>query len=119
MSAGGHRRDERGMVTAEIAAGTLLVAAMAVVMAWVGGVIVLQQRVNDSAVQIARQQARGDTESLARARAAAPEGSVVEIAREKGEYVVTVRCRPQAPVRWLAGPEVSGTARVQAEPGQT
>jgi hypothetical protein len=111
--------DERGMVTAEIAVGMLLVAAMAVAMGWLGGVIVMQQRVDDSAVQIARQQARGDTEAVARAREAAPDGATVEIRRDGEEYVVTVRCRPSSSVPWLAAPELSGTARVQAEPGQT
>lgn len=110
--------DERGMVTAEIALGMLLVAAMAVVMGWLGGVIVMQQRVDDSAVQIARQQARGDTAAVARARADAPDGATVDIRRDGEEYVVTVRCRPSTSVPWLAAPELSGTARVQAEPGQ-
>lgn len=49
---------EQGMVTAELAMGSILVAAMALFVIWLGGVVVTLQQAHDGAVQIARQQAR-------------------------------------------------------------
>ncbi len=107
------------MVTAELAVGALLVAAMALMLIWLAGLVVLQQQAHDGAVQIARQQARGDSAAVTRSRELLDRRCTAHIARESKEYAVTVRCRPEGVVAWLPSPEVTATARIQAEPGQS
>lgn len=109
---------DRGMVTAELAFGALLVACMAIVVVWIGGVVTLQQRLNDVATQVARQEARGDRDAVAKAKESAPKDSAVEVRHEQDEITVIVRCRPTSPIRWLDAPELTATARVLAEPGE-
>lgn len=109
----------RGMVTVEMAACSLVVAAMLCLLAWFGGILALQLRVTDAAGQIARQEARGDRDAVAAAKQAAPDGSVVEVSRSDGRVTVVVRCTPKSPVSWLPAPAVTSSATVQAEPGQS
>lgn len=110
---------EQGMVTAELAMGSILVAAMALFVIWLGGVVVTLQQAHDGAVQIARQQARGDTEAVAQAEELLADHCTTHTSRD-GEYItVTVLCRSHRLADWLPSPEVSGKARIQAEPGQS
>ncbi len=113
----GPSRGDRGWVTVEMAAGSLLVAAMACLLGWLGGILALQLRVTDAAAQVARQEARGDAAAVAAAKSAAPEGSVFEVSRAEGRVQVVVRCTPRSALPWLPAPAVSSSATVQEEPG--
>lgn len=110
-------RRERGMVTAEIALGTLAVIMVAVAIAWLIGGLTQQVRCADVASEVARQEARGDRAAADRARGRAPRGASVETVREGGQVVTTVRLdyRPLE-----AAPAVSLRARsvVLLEPGE-
>lgn len=117
MSRDNQHHHERGMITAELALGTLAVTVMAVVMMWLGGILLVQQQTSDSAAQIARQAARGDNASVQKAIDDAPHGSTVDIRRVGADIVVDVRRNPPTPVPWLTTPLITAEARVQAEPG--
>ena len=88
---GDGRHSDRGMVTVEIAMGLLIVTGMAVVLGWVGSLVVVQTQLSDTAAQVARFEARGDAAGVATARNAAPEGTRVDVRREGRMVVVTAR----------------------------
>lgn len=81
---------EKGMVTAELACATVLVAG--VIGAAVGTTVAVVQWAGcqQTAVEVARQVARGDAAATARASADAPRGAVVEVTRADGRSVVRV-----------------------------
>jgi hypothetical protein len=85
------------MVTAELAAA--LPVLVLLLLAGLSAVRVVDARVRclDSAREVARAAARGDTGAAARARAVAPAGAQVSIARRPQR--VTVRCRWWS-IRW-------------------
>ncbi len=83
-------RPERGMVTAELACATVLVAG-AIGVAMAATVAVVQWAgCQQTAVEVARQVARGDAVATARASGDAPRGAMVEVTRADGRSVVRV-----------------------------
>ena len=107
------RRGERGAVTAELALGMPLLAALTVGMVWVLAVAADQIRAVDAARETARAVARGDDEASAVALGSrvAPEGSVIDVRVEEAQVTVTVRRSVAGPGGVFAG---TGPAQVQA-----
>ncbi len=81
---------ERGMVTVEMAAASLVLAAVTLFCVAVFGAVFQLGLCQLTANEVARQQARGDAAAVARASADAPVGARVETRREGGATVVTV-----------------------------
>lgn len=102
------------MVTAELAVGILSAALIALMLCWVLVLIGLRTNCQDTAAQMARQLARGDTAAAQRAREAVPD-SRVDVQTRGEDIVVTV----SADARWGAlGPVVvHASASVTREPG--
>ena len=83
-------RAQRGMVTAELACASVLVAGLIGGAVGTTAAVVQWAACQQTAVEVARQVARGDDAATARARADAPRGAVVEVARKDGSTVVRV-----------------------------
>lgn len=116
---GGWRRfrdrdgQERGMVTVELAAASLLLAAvLAGVIAMVVGTFRLAE-CQVTANEIARQEARGDAEAVASATDDRPAGSTVTVNLVEGTVVVRAQC--DATLGRIRVP-MEVTARVVQEP---
>lgn len=112
----GPRRGEcRGMVTAELAVGSIAVVIMVMLCLGIGMMIITQLRCVDVASEIARQAARGDDQAVAAARRTVPAGGTVDLRRGDGSVVVVV----SAPVVLPPLPAVTVTGRAEAvvEPG--
>ena len=110
-------RNGRGMVTAELAVAILAALSLFLLLCW-GIVLVVQQlRCVDTAAAVARQEARGDREAAAVARAQAPKGATVQVRRRSGQVVVRVEVTV-APLRGgrLSVP-LAAEAAVVSEPG--
>lgn len=107
---------ERGMVTAELAVASLLVAMAVVLVSWVVAVIGLAVRCQDSAWEVARQEARGDREAAGLAMSTAPPGARVDVARtgRQVRVVVDLEARPWA--SWLPAVPLRLWAVTLAEP---
>lgn len=110
-------RDQRGIVTAELGLASLVVAVAVVVVAWLVAVLGLLMRCQNTAWEVARQEARGDRSGVQQAQSGAPAGARVEVGRSAGQVVVVVELAAQPWVSWL--PAVPLTARAVAllEPG--
>ncbi len=104
------------MVTAELAFASIGAALAFVLLAWVLALVGLVLRCQATAVEVARQEARGDRPAVARAVAGRPEGARVTIGHD-GELVrvrVELSARPWA--EWLPSVPLSARASVQQEP---
>jgi len=104
------------MVTAELAFASLGAALACVLLAWVLALVGLLLRCQETAVEVARQQARGDRVAVARAMADRPTGARVAISNN-GELVrvrIDLAARPWAD--WLPTVPLGATAAVQQEP---
>jgi hypothetical protein len=93
------RKGERGMVTAELAVATLAAGALLAALSWGVFMITLQLRCIDSAAEVARQAARGDTAAVAAAKARAPLGATLEI-RRTAELLTVEVVLPVHPFRF-------------------
>lgn len=108
------RSDERGVVTAETAMAVPMLLLIALAMAWLVAIGLVQMQVTDAAREGARSLARGDSPERAAslARQAAP-GADVAVGREGGTVVVRVH-RRVAPPGGLFDALVGMTARATA-----
>jgi hypothetical protein len=95
------RKGERGMVTAELAVATLAAGALLAALSWGVFIITLQLRCIDSAAEVARQAARGDTAAVDAAKARAPLGATLEI-RRTAELLTVEVVLPVHPFRFDA-----------------
>jgi hypothetical protein len=89
------------MVTAELAVATLAAGALLAALSWGVFIITLQLRCIDSAAEVARQAARGDTAAVAAAKARAPLGATLEI-RRTAELLTVEVVLPVHPFRFDA-----------------
>lgn len=107
------RRSERGAVTAELALGMPLLAALTVGMVWVLAVAADQIRVVDAARETARAVARGDDPAAAVevGSRVAPQGALIEVSVADERVTVTVRGATAGPGGLFRG---TGPAKVQA-----
>jgi hypothetical protein len=78
------------MVTAELAVATLAAGALISALSWGIFLITLQLRCIDSAAQVARQAARGDTAAVAAAKARGPRGAAFDVRRTSQLVTVEV-----------------------------
>ncbi|MGV8910612.1 MAG: TadE family type IV pilus minor pilin [Propionicimonas sp.] len=104
------------MVTAELAFASLGAALACVLLAWALALVGLLLRCQGTAVEIARQEARGDRAAAARIMADRPAGARVAI-RNDGQVVrvrVDLAARPWAD--WLPTIPLGASAAVQREP---
>ena len=106
-------RGERGMVTAELAMVSLLVAGVVALAGWIVLAMVQLGQCQATANEVARQEARGDRAAVARASADAPPGTRVTTARE-GDTVV-VRVELVSRLGRLASVPLRAEARVLSE----
>lgn len=109
------RPDRRGMVTAELAVGSIAVVIMVMLCVGLAAMIVTQLRCVDVASEVARQAARGDESAVAEARRGVPAGGTVEVRRTGGAVVVVVSAPVTLPP--LPAVTVTGRAETLAEPG--
>jgi hypothetical protein len=110
-----HSRDQRGMVTAELAFAWLFVAGFVILVAWVVALLLLLASCQATAGEVARQEARGDHAGAQLAIADAPAEAEVEIFRT-GESVrvrVSLAARPWA--SWLPAVPLQTQAQVLVE----
>jgi hypothetical protein len=84
-------RNQRGMVTAELAVATLAAGALLIMLSWGVFLITVQLRCFDSAAEVARQTARGDAAAVTGAKERAPKGARFTVA--ESENLVTVKVR--------------------------
>ena len=104
------------MVTAELAFAGIGAALACVLLAWVLALVGLLLRCQATAVEVARQEARGDRPAVARAMTGRPAGARVAV-RHDGELVrvrVELAARPWAD--WLPTVPLTASAAVQQEP---
>lgn len=117
MSNRSARATARGMVTAELAMGTIAVVILVLLLSGAGSLLVVQMGCLDSASEIARQTARGDQAAVEKARADVPSGAVVTVDRTSE----AVRVEVSTPVHLLpALPAftVRAEATTLLEPGE-
>ncbi len=110
------RPGERGMVTLELAIGSITVVLLTACLVSLAMLGVAQSACAESSAQIARQSARGDVEAVAAARARAPRGSRVEVLRDRAG--VTAEVRVGVPVLGFGSVDVGAEAWAAYEPGQ-
>lgn len=110
------RTDERGMVTAELAAGTLAVVMITVLLAWCLHLVTRQLLLEDTVAEVARQAARGDRTAIAAARADAPPGTMLTVREDAGAILVRAEQAGGGPGA-LPGVVLTAEARVLTEPG--
>jgi hypothetical protein len=109
-------RNERGMVTAELAVTTLAAFAVLTMMCWGIYLVVTQLRCVDAAAAIARQAARSDEAEVSKARASAPSGATIGIDKRPSLVTVVVRVRARPLGRWLVAVPLEARAQVIPEP---
>lgn len=83
-------RDERGMVSVEVAFGVLLSVLVALGLCYLIAIVVQLGQLQAVAGEVARQQARGDSAAAQRAQVDAPAGTRVRIGGNGAEVVVEV-----------------------------
>ncbi|QGF22829.1 TadE family type IV pilus minor pilin [Raineyella fluvialis] len=109
-------RSDRGMVTAELALGTVVIVLMTLVFGWGLHLFTRQLLLEDTVAEVARQSARGDRMGVVDARADAPAGTRLTVTQESG----VVRVRGELPSGPAGRPErvvLVAEARVLREPG--
>lgn len=107
-------------MTAEMAMALPALAVILALAIWLVAAAAAQIRVIDAARDGARAAARGETDvvALAAARAAAPPGADVTVAREGDHIVVVVRARVgpgSGPLSRIPAPVAAATAQAQLE----
>lgn len=103
------------MVTAELAFASLFVAGFVVIVAWAVAVLMTWTSCQNVATEVARQEARGDSQASARAQAARPSGSAVVVTRQGSVITVTVDAQARPWASWLPSVPLSASADVTAE----
>lgn len=109
-------RDNRGMVTAELAVATLAAMALLIMLCWGIYLVVMQVRCIDVAAEVARQAARGDSAAVRRAEQQAPTGATVSIERGRAITTVEVRLVARPFAAWLVSVPLRAEAEVVPEP---
>ncbi|MFT4108929.1 TadE family type IV pilus minor pilin [Propionicimonas sp.] len=107
---------QRGMVTAELAFASLGAALAAVLVAWALTLVGLLVRCQDTAAEIARQEARADHSAVARALEDRPDGARVLVRRNGAQVVVRVQLTARPWAGWLPAVPLEASAAVVEEP---
>lgn len=109
-------RGQRGMVTAELAFASLGAAMACILLAWVLALVGLLLRCQGTAVEVARQEARGDREAVARAIAERPMRAAVLISHDGDRVRVKVSLAARPWADWLPTVPLTSNAAVLREP---
>lgn len=104
------------MVTAELAFASLGAALACVLMAWVLTLVALLVRCQDTAAEVARQEARADHSAVAEAMADRPKGSTVTVRQDAGQVRVRVDLAARPWADWLPTVPLTAGATVLREP---
>jgi hypothetical protein len=104
------------MVTIELVCGILIVMTMLALFGWAVSLFGMQAMCIDTASDIARQTARGDSEAVQRVRDSAPEGAVINIDKSAAEVEVTVRLASK-PFDFVPPVHLKAVATAVMEPG--
>lgn len=108
---------QRGMVTVELAFAMLGAAGVAVVISWLVTVLGLLIQCQDTAAEVARQEARGDTVAADRARQDRPRDADVTVRRADRAVTVVVALHARPWATWLPAVPLTVQATVLAEEG--
>ena len=111
------RMDEVGMVTAELAFGALFAAGFLILVAWFVALLMTWTGCQSVAAEVARQEARGDSQASARVQAGRPPGATVRVTRDGPVVKVRVELEARPWAAWLPSVPLSATADVLAEEG--
>ena len=109
-------RTQRGMVTAEIAFASIGMALATVALAWVLAVLALLVRCQNTAAEVARQEARADRSAVAEAIADRPDGAKVLVSSHGNRVRVEVHLDARPWATWLPTIPLSASATVIREP---
>ncbi|MCC6496303.1 MAG: hypothetical protein IT193_08590 [Propionibacteriaceae bacterium] len=104
------------MVTAELALASIGAALACVLLAWALALVGLVLRCQQTAVEVARQEARGDRAAVVRALADRPRGATVTVRRDRERVRVLVELAARPWAAWLPTVPLSVGAAVQREP---
>ncbi len=115
MNRSARRRDDTGMVTAELALGSLFVAGFVVMVAWVIALLAAWTECQNTAAEVARQEARGDVVASAETQRDRPPGATVSIVRTGDAVRVAVDLQARPWADWLPSVPLQATATVVAE----
>lgn len=88
-------RNERGMVSVEVAFGVLLAAVVALGLCYLIAIVMQLGQLQAVAGEVARQQARGDSAAAQRAQSGAPAGTRVRVSGSGEDVVVDVELQSQ------------------------
>jgi hypothetical protein len=113
---GPRTRGERGMVTAELAFASMGAALACVLLAWVLALVGMILRCQETAVEVARQEARGDRVAVARALTDRPRGAVVTVRHDGARVRVRVELAARPWADWLPSVPLAVAATVLQEP---
>ena len=104
------------MVTAELAFASIGAALACVVLAWVLALVGLLLRCQATAVEVARQEARGDRAAVARVLAERPDGARVAITHDGRRVRVRIDLAARPWAEWLPRVPLTAKAAVEREP---
>lgn len=104
------------MVTAELAFASIGAALACVLLAWTLTLVGLLVRCQDTAAEVARQEARSDHSAVAKAMADRPDGAVVRVLPDAGQVTVVVELSARPWASWLPSVPLSARATVLREP---
>lgn len=113
-----HPRPQRGMVTVELALGSLGAVLAVLLLSWVIAVVMLWGACNDLAAAVARQEARGDQAAVAKLERAKPPGARIEVHQRADDITVTVKLAARPWADWLPQVPLQAEATVIREPNQ-
>lgn len=104
------------MVTAELAFAGIGAALACVLLAWTLAVVGLLVRCQDTAAEVARQEARSDHAAAAAAMADRPAGAQVQVRQDTQQVTVVVELSARPWAAWLPSVPVTARATVLREP---
>lgn len=104
------------MVTAEIAFASIGAALACILLAWVLTLVGLLVRCQDTAAEIARQEARSDHSAVASAIADRPRDASVSVRQDQDEVTVRVELAARPWAAWLPSVPLTASATVLTEP---
>lgn len=104
------------MVTAELAFASIGAALVAVLLAWALALVGLLVRCQDTAAEVARQEARSDHVASARAGRDRPPGASITVRQDEGQVTVRVEIAARPWADWLPAVPLVVSASVLREP---
>lgn len=105
------------MVTVELVFGLLIISTMMAVFGWAIMLFGVEVGCIDTARDVARQAARGDSDAVRTAEAEAPHGAAVKISTTGQQITVVVRVRSK-PFNFIPAITLTADATALREPGE-